>query len=382
MDFEQPRITPEIVVGIAGAAVLVAAAVYELPVISALAHASNRAQRRAGEDATVPKDNAAASSSSSVSAISAASSRKAKKGLDKVKAKVAATTNAALHTTEGVRTMDKVVFTLSVVNVVLSAYLLGFAPGWIHYIQTPKMVLYMAHRFVTFKQKHDHYLMMDFCYWANLLSLVYFWMFPHNETLFQILFLVGNGPLAWAVLTFKGSMIFHSAPHMTSVFIHTSPMMLTYALRWYPSAFNVCSDWPTCAEEPETGIWAMVSETHLTFYLPWVLLYYLWIFVLMNDRIKKRGYKTLFDRVSNRGPTKFLTRVSRNEYVCKACYMLVHVAFATVTMLLATAYWRSQAAHFLFVAAILATSAWNAAGFYFTVFANRYTTELEERLGK
>ena len=44
--------------------------------------------------------------------------------------------------------------------------------------------------------------------------------------MFQVLFLVCNGPLAWAVLAFAQSLVFHSHAHMTSVFVHVSPMLL------------------------------------------------------------------------------------------------------------------------------------------------------------
>ena len=46
--------------------------------------------------------------------------------------------------------------------------------------------------------------------------------------------MVSNGPLAWAVLAFNNSLIFHSAQHMVSAFIHISPMLLSYCLRWHP----------------------------------------------------------------------------------------------------------------------------------------------------
>ena len=50
--------------------------------------------------------------------------------------------------------------------------------------------------------------------------------------MFQVLFLVCNGPLAWSVLAFAQSLVFHSHAHMTSVFVHVSPMLLSYAIRW------------------------------------------------------------------------------------------------------------------------------------------------------
>eukprot|EP00672_Neobodo_designis_P020255 CAMPEP_0174837200 /NCGR_PEP_ID=MMETSP1114-20130205/6579_1 /TAXON_ID=312471 /ORGANISM="Neobodo designis, Strain CCAP 1951/1" /LENGTH=403 /DNA_ID=CAMNT_0016071249 /DNA_START=54 /DNA_END=1263 /DNA_ORIENTATION=- len=281
---------------------------------------------------------------------------------------------------EAVKLHDQIVYTASLVNVMITGYIMGLAPHNFYMWHTPKAIIYTAHRWYTFKKQNQHYLLYDFCYWANALAIAYCWFFPENEVMFQIVFMVANGPLAWAVLAFSQSLIFHSAPHMTSVFIHTSPMLLSYALRWYPSPFKVCANWPECSSDrdPNVEIGTMLWNAHAKFYLWWVVIYYLWVYVVMNRRIQERGYKTLYDRVSSRGPTKFLTKVSRNHLVQKAAYMVVHVGFATFTMLLATAYWRSQAAHLVFIAAILATSAWNASGFYFTVFANKYAEDLRE----
>jgi hypothetical protein len=282
---------------------------------------------------------------------------------------------------ERIKFLDQVTYTVSLINVMITAYLMGIAPHYFYIWHTPKAILYTAHRWHTFKKQNQHYLLYDFCYWANALSIVYCWLCPDNAVMFQIIFMVSNGPLAWAVLAFSQSLIFHSAPHMTSVFIHTSPMLLTYALRWSPSNFTVCSNWPECRDE-NTGVLTMLYNAHVKFYLWWVVLYYLWVYLVMNRRIQERGYKTLFDRVSNRGPTKFLAKISTNDLVQKSAYMIVHIAFATFTMLLATAYWRSQVAHTIFIILILATSAWNASGFYFTVFANKYSDEVRARAFK
>ena len=42
--------------------------------------------------------------------------------------------------------------------------------------------------------------------------------------------------VAWSVLAFNHSMIFHSFPHVTSAVVHLSPMILSYGLRWHIAA--------------------------------------------------------------------------------------------------------------------------------------------------
>lgn len=331
------------------------------------------------DDATATKAPLAEKASTVLSTATRTVSSAAAAGANKATETVL--TKATTDPMEQVLLWDKIVYTTGIINVCFTAYLLGIAPHNFYLWHAPKYVLYFFHRWHTFRKQNQHYLLYDFCYWANTLSLVYCFICPDNYTMFQIFFMVANGPLAWAVLAFSQSLIFHSAPHMTSVFIHTSPMLLSYAIRWYPSKFTACSNWPECDGE-DASVTNLLWNAHTKFYLWWVVLYYLWVYVVMDRRIKERGYKTLFDRVSSRGPTKFLTKISSNDKVQKLAYMIVHVAFATFTMLLATAYWYSQAAHLIFIVMILSTSAWNASGFYFTVFANRYATELHERACK
>jgi hypothetical protein len=288
---------------------------------------------------------------------------------------------------QDVRTKDKIVYTLSVINAILTAFLFGVVPQYFYWWHSPKAIMYIVHRWYTFRQQNQHYLLYDFCYWANGLALLYCWVCPWSDVMFQILFVCSNGPLAWAVLAFSQSLIFHSAPHMTSVFIHTSPMLLTFAIRWmlpedHKANFTIAS-----AEAPINGDPLNVSTFDLMwksvayFYGWWVVLYYVWVFVIMGPRIKRRGYKTLFDRVVSRGPTKFLAKISKNELIQKAAYMMTHFLFALFTMLLTTVYWRSFWIHVAFVLVIISVSAWNASGFYFTVFLAKYEEELRERAG-
>jgi hypothetical protein len=275
-----------------------------------------------------------------------------------------------------VRSKDKIIYTFSVVNSLITAYIFGAFPQYFYLWHTPKAIIYIAHRWITFRKQNQHYLLYDFCYWANGLSLLYCWVFPQSPLLFQILFVVSNGPLAWSVLAFSQSLIFHSAPHMASVFIHTSPMLLTFTVRWNGTLFAVAEGDPM-----EIPFFELTRQAITCFYAWWVVLYYVWVFIIMAPRIRARGYKTLFDRVISRGPTKFIARISNLDLIQKAAYMLTHVVFAVFTMLLTEVYWRSYGAHFFFVVAIFITSAWNASGFYFTVFLTHYEQELYDRAG-
>ena len=278
-----------------------------------------------------------------------------------------------------VQIQDQVVYTASVVNMLLTAYIAGAAPQYFYLWHTPKAIAYITHRWWTFRSQGQHYLLFDLCYWVNALSLVYIWVFPNSEILFQVIFELCNGPLAWSVLAFSQSLIFHSAPHMASVFIHVSPMILTYCIRWDATSqktFAVCADFPACTSVSAAALlWNAMTKM----YLVWLVLYYVFIYIVMDARIRERGYKTLFDRIITRGPTKNIAKLHPNEMVQKSIYMITHCAFAFATMLLATIYFTSRVAHFVFMFCIIAASSWNASGFFFTAFVQQQHAELVKR---
>jgi len=98
----------------------------------------------------------------------------------------------------------------------------------------------LTYRFVQFKRIGHHYYLLDLCYVVNALLCLYCGLalagwghLPFAMTLFQALFAMTNGPLAWAIPLFNNKLKFHSAQHMISLFIHISPACTTYAIRWY-----------------------------------------------------------------------------------------------------------------------------------------------------
>lgn len=204
--------------------------------------------------------------------------------------------SVASRTLEALSSAGRKSFTLGVINLALTCYIIGSAPGYYYLWYSPKAVILISLRWLDFKRKKTHFLLADFCYWANLLALVYVWFTPTSHTAFQILFLCANGPLAWAVLAFNQSLVFHKWQQVVSVFIHVSPMLLTYGIRWHtPAGFSVCFDPPNCASvSAVTLLWNAMTR----FYLFWVVGYYCAIFVLLGPYLESRSFKTLYDRVA------------------------------------------------------------------------------------
>ena len=278
--------------------------------------------------------------------------------------------------------VDKHWFMMGVSNMVLSAYLVGAFPDLYFVYFTPKVLSLIVLRLVKFYRRKQHFLLWDFCYWANFLCIFYCWVMPKSPMVFRIVFMCANGPLAWSVLAFNHAMIFHSYAHMTSVVVHVSPLLLSYGLRWNAAPvsdvglaamhFQVCPSSDSCSE---ISALQLISETLLGFYLWWLVLYYVWIFIALGSYIEKHSYQTLWDRILVMKPVgPVLQRLLKTwpKLLVQLIYLLLHLAFSTATMLVAVVLWHSQFAHFTFLTAIVLSTIKNAGDFYLDVIGSKY----------
>jgi hypothetical protein len=115
----------------------------------------------------------------------------------------------------------------------------------------------------------------------------------------------------------------------------------------------------------------------LALYLLWATAYYLKVFVVSADKIRRGGYQTLFSYVTaaRQGPFHAISRrvpPARQPLV----YLALHLTFCLATFVVAIAAWRSWLVHTLLLATMGATSMWNGASYYFEVFVHRYLSSV------
>ena len=89
-----------------------------------------------------------------------------------------------------------------------------------------------------YREKNFHYFLFDFCYFTNILLLIYLWLIPPGPlagNMFVVVFCFANGPVLWAIAFWRNSLVFHSVDKMTSLFIHVSPALTVTTLKWLDS---------------------------------------------------------------------------------------------------------------------------------------------------
>ncbi|KAF5839724.1 hypothetical protein DUNSADRAFT_18724 [Dunaliella salina] len=117
----------------------------------------------------------------------------------------------------------------------------------------------------------------------------------------------------------------------------------------------------------------------MAFYMVWSVFYFGTIFVFAAERIKRRGYTTLFSYVTTqkRGPFNSITRRIPPKLHALA-YLILHFVFCATTMLLSTLTWRSYVANTVLVVSMASASIYHGGSFYFEVFARRYYSKPED----
>jgi len=219
-------------------------------------------------------------------------------------------------------------FALGVVNALVTAYLVGSDPAayWLYY--AVQATLLLSIRTATWWSQKLQFYLLDFCwitnYLLNIVALMAAYEYMVHPLLFGVdskppwqplpdyllrtgwpaVFTITTGPLTWAVAATGNSLVFHSFEHTASMFIHASPMIAAWCLRWH--ADTVEKYYPgllgTPAESP--AFWADMFLPSIVFYGAWWVLYVLWLLLDGTTR-PERGYDTVF---GNFAPSMATTR--------------------------------------------------------------------------
>jgi hypothetical protein len=115
-----------------------------------------------------------------------------------------------LKTSDFKRSCDKLGFFFGVINLLICAFLIGYNKNYFYIFHTLNIFVNLTVRTYRFTVKKWGFFMFDFCYYANYTVLAQLWFYPKNELLFMISFCISTGPLLWAVLLYRNSLVFHS----------------------------------------------------------------------------------------------------------------------------------------------------------------------------
>jgi len=274
------------------------------------------------------------------------------------------------------RTKDKLAFVIGVVNCMLTPYLLGAHTQLVALYYSIKAIILIGFRFLTYKRLNWHYFLFDFCYFANFCLLMYLHFFYDNGIFFVICFAMTNGPLAWAVPTWRNSMVFHSIDKVTSIFIHIGPPVVAYAIRWhhkshYPT-YSICPN-----DDCDIPFYYFVFLPLIP-YITWQILYYIKVNVLSSHKDRMTSAKWILEEEKGGFIAKLSSYPFGEQYNVFG-FMLFQLVYTIFTLVPIKFLWDNQLFHLTFLTFIVLVSIWNGANYYFEVFSRRYIESLEQK---
>ncbi|KAH1209435.1 putative membrane protein [Glycine soja] len=170
-------------------------------------------------------------------------------------------------------------------------FIFGARPQAVPLVYCLFYVVFVPLRWIYYRFKKWHYYLLDFCYYANTIFLVYLLFYPSNEKLFLVCFSFAEGPLAWALIVWRCSLVFSSVDKIVSVLIHLLPGLVFFTIRWWnPATFEALrpvgtarrSTWPYI--EDKSYLWMWLFLVPLAVYILWQVLYFLIVNVLRRQR--------------------------------------------------------------------------------------------------
>lgn len=199
-------------------------------------------------------------------------------------------------------------------------------------------------RIMDYSQKKEHFYLIDFCYFAGSSILICLNISPDSEEQATRTVAFGAGILMWSTMLLCNAWTIYRLDEFCSLWIHTVPGMMAYALRWL--------------NNEESGYYFHGGRNLMSFnkffdqyYIPcikfyaiWGISYYLVITKLARNKIDAGNYMTLVKFLAEKPFMKSCLDIfgPKNE---NEAFMMYHCIYFHVTMIIGFFCYHFQSFH-------------------------------------
>jgi hypothetical protein len=239
-------------------------------------------------------------------------------------------------------TQDRLLYLVGVCQLVLTPFTVAYNITMAKYMHMIKFLIFMPMRFLAFKKRKWHYYMVEFCYYASLLLNLFILQERCFGGIFNKYFIsiygITTGPLLWATIFNNDKLFVHSQSHLTSTYIHLTPALMAWGLRWNNNNTEFLQLFPL--DFSYYGIKNSYIELLYQFrytYMPWFIVYYFYMFDYKWERIIEKDNKTMYRQFAENNKSLFGQLVNKidNRYIAGLLYMIIHLTSALITALFA-----------------------------------------------
>lgn len=272
---------------------------------------------------------------------------------------------------------EKAFYACAVGVIAAAGFIIGKYPIYFPVFHTVLFCSLMPIRFYTYFRQSFQYYLADLCYYVNVLLLLFIWVFPNSNSLFVSVFSLTLGTLAFAVITWRNSLVLHLIEKTTSSFIHVMPPITMFVLVHELPPEYIAERYPAIAS---VGSWNFVYGILSTsiYYTIWQVGYHYFITVRRKEQIAK-GRVTSFTYLKKKNSKSMLGRFVNSlpyAWMQVAAFTLIQFGYQLLTMFPCPIWFRYKHACGAFVGFIFLWSAYNGATYYVEVFGKRFEKEV------
>ncbi|GAA0158597.1 hypothetical protein Leryth_009152 [Lithospermum erythrorhizon] len=288
--------------------------------------------------------------------------------------------------------INKVTHLLSVFGFGAFCFLLGARPQDIRYVYCLFYVIFVPLRWIYYRYKKWHYYLLDFCYYANTMFIIQILFYPKNEKFFMICFSFAEGPLAWALIVWRCSLVFSSADKIVSVFIHLLPGLVFFTIRWWdPVYFEAMhpvgtakrASWPYV--ESKANLWTWLFLVPLVAYMLWQLVYFLIVDVLRRQRFLRdpevmTSYRELSKKAQKANNAWWRLSGLLGEQNRLFMYIMLQALFTIATISLTVPIFLSYELDVIFQILKVSATIWNGGNFLIEVMPKQVILKEKKKI--
>ena len=86
-------------------------------------------------------------------------------------------------------------------------------------------------RFVDYKPRRWHYFLLDFCYYAGAVVIIFIGFAPKNKIFYRLAFMYANGALAVSTAAFNNALKFHKFDNLICLCTHPVPLVCMWNVK-------------------------------------------------------------------------------------------------------------------------------------------------------
>jgi hypothetical protein len=281
-----------------------------------------------------------------------------------------------------VKLIDKIAFTLGLLNILACQYFLVKLPTFFWLWYSIVIPILIGTRFYLFNRLGYQYFLLDFCYFVLGCTFINLFLCWDWQLCFKICFVYTTGPVCWAIVVWRNSLVFHDYDKITSVYIHLLPCALYYALRWHTDNLRenlVLNDYFIAAMG----------------YLFWQICYFVKTEVFDKSKLDSRpdlitslrwmsgDKKNVFAKMvlifcRKVGLLRREEHFDSSSIKTKFIFIIAQFVYSILTFGPTYVFYNSQRCHIAFLLFIFCTATFNGASFYIEVFSKVYQQKIEK----